>query len=57
MSIEKIIVYIFSIWCLIKNIYYANYEKKENKNIIAFYSIITINILVFVFFNIALFWY
>lgn len=51
----KILVCILSIWIFIKNISYAIYEYKINKNISGSISVIVFNILCLIFSNIVVF--
>lgn len=50
----EIIVSIISIWVLIKNISYAIYEYKENKNIIGSATVAVLNVICFVFINVMM---
>lgn len=51
----KFIVFLLSIFVLIKNLSYANYEYKINKNISGCICIIFLNIVTFLFINTILF--
>ena len=41
------LVFVFSIWCLIKNFSYAIYEYKENKNVAGAICVTLLNVLSF----------
>lgn len=51
----KLLVCIFSIWILLKNISYSIYEYKINNNKSGAISVLLFNIICFVFANIILF--
>ena len=49
-----IIVSIISVWVLIKNISYAIYEYKINKNIVGSATVAILNVICFIFINLML---
>lgn len=50
----KVIVSIISIWVLLKNISYAIYEYKTNKNVVGAITVAALNIICFIFLNVVL---
>lgn len=50
------LVFVFSIWCLIKNFSYSIYEYKENKNVAGAICVALLNILSFTLLVIMLWW-